>query len=170
MVCQKNKRIAVIGAGISGIAAANVLKKNGYEVVVFEESTEIGGVWAVAYPQVRLQNISSQYYLSDFPWPFTPDLHPTPTQILEYLRAAVNNFQIDVRLKHKVLALEEQEDSWRVRFQNKDGCHEDTFEYVVVATGQYTQRKHRPITRTCRRNWHTLALRLSRSLAGIALT
>lgn len=31
MVSQTNKRIAVIGAGISGIAAANVLQKNGYE-------------------------------------------------------------------------------------------------------------------------------------------
>lgn len=37
MVSQKNKRIAVIGAGISGIAAANVLKKKGYEAVIFEQ-------------------------------------------------------------------------------------------------------------------------------------
>lgn len=84
MVSQKNKRIAVIGAGISGIPAANVLKKNGYEAVVFEKSTEIGGVWAVAYPEVRLQNISSQYHLSDFPWTFAPDLHPTQLQIRQY--------------------------------------------------------------------------------------
>jgi hypothetical protein len=41
------------------------------------------------------------------PWPFTPDLHPTAVQILQYLRAAVNHFQIDVRLKHEVLTLEE---------------------------------------------------------------
>jgi cation diffusion facilitator CzcD-associated flavoprotein CzcO len=121
MVSHKNKQIAVIGAGISGIAAAKVFKKNGYEVVIFEKSTEIGGVWAVAYPEVRLQNISSQYHLSDFPWHFTPDLHPTQTQIQEYLRVAVNHFQIDVRLEHEVLALEEQENGWRVRFQTKDG-------------------------------------------------
>ena len=145
MVSQKSKRIAVIGAGISGIAAANILQKNGYETVVFEKSTEIGGVWAVAYPEVRLQNISSQYHLSDFPWSFAPDLHPTQAQIQQYLRAAVEKFQIDVRLDREVLALEEQENGWRVRFQNKDGCHEDTFEYVAIATGQYTQRKHRPI-------------------------
>ncbi|NJK57937.1 MAG: NAD(P)-binding protein [Pleurocapsa sp. SU_5_0] len=50
MISQKNKRIAVIGAGISGIAAANVLKKQGYEAVIFKKSTVIGGVWAVAYP------------------------------------------------------------------------------------------------------------------------
>ncbi|GAB1540988.1 NAD(P)/FAD-dependent oxidoreductase [Scytonema sp. NUACC21] len=141
---KKNRRIAVIGAGISGIAAAHVLKKNGYETVVFERSTEIGGVWTEAYPKVRLQNISSQYHISDFPWPFTPDFNPTALQVVQYLRAAVNTFQIDVRLKHEVFALEEQEDGWRVRFQNNDGCHEETFEYVLVAVGHYTQKKHRP--------------------------
>jgi cation diffusion facilitator CzcD-associated flavoprotein CzcO len=144
MIFQKNKRIAIIGAGISGIAAANVLKKKGYEAVVFEKSKEIGGVWAVAYPEVRLQNISSQYHLSDFPWTFTLDLHPTQTQIRQYLDAAVNHFQIDVRLKHKVLALEELEEGWRVRFQNQESCHEDTFNYVLIATGQYTDRKYHP--------------------------
>ncbi len=112
MFFQKNKRIAVIGAGISSIAAANIFKKQGYEAVVFDKSAEIGGVWAVAYPEVRLQNISSQYHLSDFPWTFTPDLHPTKTQIQQYLDAAVNHFQIDIRLNHEVLALKELENGW----------------------------------------------------------
>ena len=62
-------RIAIIGAGISGIAAANILKKSGHDVVVFEKSTDVGGVWAVAYPEVSLQNTGLQYRLSDFPWP-----------------------------------------------------------------------------------------------------
>lgn len=142
MVFQENKRIAVIGAGISGISAAHVLKKQGYKAVVFEKYPEIGGVWAVSYPEVRLQNISSQYHLSDFPWTFTPDLHPTQTQIQQYLDAAVNHFQIDVHLNHEVLALEELEEGWRVRYQNQAGCHEDTFKYVLIATGLYTQKNH----------------------------
>jgi len=144
MVSQKNKRIAVIGAGISGIAAANVLKKQGYQAVIFEKSTEIGGVWAVAYPEVRLQNISSQYHLFDFPWTFTPDLHPTQTQIRQYLNAAVECLQIDVRLNHEVFALEEIKEGWRMRFQNTNGCHEQIFNYVLIATGLYTQRQNRP--------------------------
>lgn len=145
MISQKNKRIAVIGAGISGIAAAKVLKKNGYEAVVFEKSKDIGGVWAIAYPEVRLQNINSQYHFSDFPWSSVPDLHPTQTQIIEYLHAAVNHFEIDVRCKHEVLALEEIDNGWLVRFQNQDGSHEENFEYVLVAIGQYNQKTHLPI-------------------------
>ena len=57
MVIEKGSRIAVIGAGISGIAAASVLKKNGFVPVVFEKHERIGGVWATAYPEVHLQNI-----------------------------------------------------------------------------------------------------------------
>jgi cation diffusion facilitator CzcD-associated flavoprotein CzcO len=65
-------RVAVIGAGISGIAAAHVLQKNGHEAIVFEKSSEIGGVWAHAYPEVSLQNTGLQYRLSDSPWPLLP--------------------------------------------------------------------------------------------------
>ena len=59
-------RIAVIGAGISGIAAAKTLMKFGHQPVLFERSAEIGGVWALAYPQVRLQNIGDHYRFTDF--------------------------------------------------------------------------------------------------------
>ena len=36
-------RVAVIGAGVSGIASANVWKSCGYEVTVFEASERYGG-------------------------------------------------------------------------------------------------------------------------------
>lgn len=76
-------RVAVIGSGISGITSAAMLKKSGFEVVIFEKSDQIGGVWALAYPNIRLQNIADHYHISDFPWPFQPDLHPTGAQIMQ---------------------------------------------------------------------------------------
>jgi cation diffusion facilitator CzcD-associated flavoprotein CzcO len=39
------KHVAVIGAGISGVAAAAHLKKEGLEVTVFERSSAAGGIW-----------------------------------------------------------------------------------------------------------------------------
>jgi cation diffusion facilitator CzcD-associated flavoprotein CzcO len=38
--------IAIIGAGISGITTAQILKKNGFQAVLFEKSEKMGGVWA----------------------------------------------------------------------------------------------------------------------------
>jgi cation diffusion facilitator CzcD-associated flavoprotein CzcO len=41
-------RVAVIGAGISGIVAAAHLSREGINVTVFERSNAAGGIWQVA--------------------------------------------------------------------------------------------------------------------------
>jgi len=144
MVLKEGSRIAVVGAGISGIAAANILKKNGFLPTVFEKHEKIGGVWATAYPEVHLQNIYTQYHLSDFDWSFKPDLHPTGEQIMRYLTEAVQQFQLDIRLSHEVLEAKEETKGWRLRYRNKDGVHEESFEYIILAAGQYTDGKNIP--------------------------
>jgi len=50
-----------------------------------------------------------------------------------------------VRRRHRKgqYAKKNIQDGWRVQFRNQEGCHEETFCYVVIATGQYIQ-KHRP--------------------------
>jgi dimethylaniline monooxygenase (N-oxide forming) len=137
-------RVAVIGGGVSGIAAAKVLKQNGFVPVIFEKSEQIGGIWALSYPGVRLQNIGKQYHLCDFPWSFEPDFHPTAAQVLRYFCDVVEHFQLDLRCGHEVIKLEERPDGWIVRYRNKDGVHEDAFGYVIVSSGQYSEAKHRP--------------------------
>ena len=144
MVIEKGSRVAVVGAGISGIAAANILKKNGFVPVVFEKHEEIGGVWATAYPEVHLQNIYTQYHLSDFDWPFEPDLHPTGEQVMRYLTEAVRYLELDIRLEHEVLQVKEHTDGWLLRYRNTDGVHEESFAYVILAAGQYTDGKNIP--------------------------
>ena len=44
-----SKRIAVIGAGISGVVTAAHLKSEGLNVIVFERSSVAGGVWYVPF-------------------------------------------------------------------------------------------------------------------------
>src|SRR5258706_12083160 len=141
MLLNKGTQIAVIGSGISGIAAANILKKNGFSPVLFEKHEKLGGVWATAYPDVHLQNIYTQYHLSDFDWSFKPDLHPTGEQIMRYLTEAVNHHKLDIRLKHEVLQMKEQDNGWLGRFENNSGIHEERFEYVILSAGQKSQWK-----------------------------
>jgi hypothetical protein len=144
MVIKQGSRIAVIGAGISGIAAANILRKNGFVPVIFEKFDRIGGVWATAYPEVRLQNIYTQYHLSDFDWPFKPELHPTGEQIMRYLSAAVQHHRLEIRLNHEILETKEQPEGWSVRYRNREGVHEEPFPYLLLAAGQYTDGKNTP--------------------------
>jgi NAD/NADP transhydrogenase alpha subunit len=45
------KRVAIIGAGVSGVVAAAHLKKEGINVTVFERSNAAGGIWQAFHPQ-----------------------------------------------------------------------------------------------------------------------
>jgi len=124
-----------------------VLREHGFAPVVFERGAEPGGVWAAAYPGVRLQNVASQYHLSDVPWPFAPDLHPTGRQIRDYLAHAVARCELDVRTRHEVVAMTPLPDGWQVRVRASDGERarerDETFAYAVIAVGQYSDGKHR---------------------------
>ena len=131
-------RIAVVGGGISGLVAARVLSRSGHQAVVFERAASLGGVWAAAYPHVRLQNTAEQYHASDFPWPFPVDLHPSREQILTYLQRFVDHYGLDLRLQHEVLALREEPDGWQVEYCSPQAVKIEHFDYVVVAAGQYT--------------------------------
>lgn len=134
-------RIAIIGSGISGIAAARTLQRLGFEAVVYERSEVIGGIWALAYPEVRLQNIAAHYHLADFPWQSEPDLHPTGRQIREYLEQAVRHFELDIRLQHEVTSLREETNGWTVQTTSPAGEKAEFFDYVIVAVGHYSQVK-----------------------------
>ncbi|MGC8603534.1 MAG: pyridine nucleotide-disulfide oxidoreductase/dicluster-binding protein, partial [Desulfomonilaceae bacterium] len=58
----KNKRVAVIGAGLSGLTAAIDLVKKGYGVVIFEGSEKIGGsIWDYPEHQLPRQDIESDF-------------------------------------------------------------------------------------------------------------
>ena len=39
------RRVAVVGAGAGGLTTADVLRNNGFEVIIFEKEMNVGGVW-----------------------------------------------------------------------------------------------------------------------------
>ncbi|MBR4413255.1 MAG: NADPH-dependent glutamate synthase [Lachnospiraceae bacterium] len=51
---KKNKKVAVIGSGPSGLSCAGDLAKLGYDVTVFEALHELGGVLVYGIPEFRL--------------------------------------------------------------------------------------------------------------------
>ncbi|MCQ2225884.1 MAG: glutamate synthase subunit beta, partial [Paludibacteraceae bacterium] len=51
---RNGKRVAVIGAGPSGLAAANQLNYKGYEVTVFEKNEAAGGLMRYGIPNFKL--------------------------------------------------------------------------------------------------------------------
>lgn len=53
--CRSGKRVAVIGSGPAGLAAANQLNRNGHLVTVFERADRIGGLLRYGIPEFKLE-------------------------------------------------------------------------------------------------------------------
>ncbi|MBN2646657.1 MAG: FAD-dependent oxidoreductase [Thiotrichales bacterium] len=53
-IVMTDKKVAIIGAGPAGIAAADILIRNGVKPVVFEKQPEIGGLLTFGIPQFKL--------------------------------------------------------------------------------------------------------------------
>ncbi len=54
-VVKTNKRVAVIGAGPAGLACADVLTRNGVDVVVYDRHAQIGGLLTFGIPSFKLE-------------------------------------------------------------------------------------------------------------------
>ena len=95
---RKRLRVAVIGAGIGGIAAAVKLRRStSAEVVIFEQSAGVGGTWYDnRYPGCEVDVHSHAYSFSflKYDWKRT---HATQSELLEYAEHVVATFRADAR-------------------------------------------------------------------------
>jgi len=106
---QSPKTVCIIGGGVAGLVSAKVLKRDGFEVTVYEKEATIGGVWAKsrAYPGLRSNNPKEAYAFSDFDYPVSADDFPTAGQIRSYLESYAEYFGLKphIRLNTEVLSV-----------------------------------------------------------------
>uniref|UniRef100_A0A8R7QHH1 Flavin-containing monooxygenase n=2 Tax=Triticum urartu TaxID=4572 RepID=A0A8R7QHH1_TRIUA len=97
---KAQKRVAIVGAGASGLAACKHALERGLQPVVFESSGAIGGVWARALASTRLQTPRTLYEFSDFPWPpEVAEVFPDHAQAAAYLRSYAERFGVLERVR-----------------------------------------------------------------------
>ncbi|KAL8196516.1 hypothetical protein R6Q57_024811 [Mikania cordata] len=89
------KQIAIIGAGVSGLTACKHCLSKGFNPIVFESESQVGGVWTKTIRTTRLQLPREMYQFSDFPWPpSVTDTFPTQQQVLDYTRSYATHFNL----------------------------------------------------------------------------
>lgn len=139
------QKVAVIGAGPAGLVAARYLKSEGFEPVVFEQGSRIGGQWSAdpghsgVWPAMRTNTSRIMTAFSDLPHDAGSPTYPTNEAMGEYLERYAEMFDLTrrIRLKTPVRELRRDADGWVVRTDSG----EERFGQVVVATGRYHKPK-----------------------------
>jgi hypothetical protein len=138
--------IAIVGAGVAGLATAKVLKQAGHEVTVFDRVTDVGGVWSASrrYPGLSTQSTKAQYELSDYRMPRSFPEWPSGEQVQQYLSsyAEHNGLVSSLRLGTEVQKIDRADDGrWSVRTRPVDGGAVATaaFDGVVLANGVFSE-------------------------------
>ena len=140
----------MIGAGISGVAAAKNLREDGLSVVVFEATDHVGGLWQFTedgYGVMRFTHINvskHNYCFSDFPFPEdTPD-YPHWSDMAKYINAYVDHFDVRrlIRFNTRVVRAAQADGGagWRLETEDARGQRgEVRVRNVVVATGHHAK-------------------------------
>ncbi|KAL3830505.1 hypothetical protein ACJIZ3_019307 [Penstemon smallii] len=85
---KKEKNIAIIGAGISGLLACKHAMEKGFNPVVFETRPNIGGAWSSTMDSTKLQTPKDYFQFSDFPWPDSvSETFPNHNQVMNYIKS-----------------------------------------------------------------------------------
>lgn len=80
------KRIVIIGAGISGLLAGKYTMEKGFNPIVFEAQSGIGGVWSKTIDSTKLQTPKHVCQFSEFAWPHSGrETFPDHNQVMEYI-------------------------------------------------------------------------------------
>lgn len=153
------RRVAVIGAGVTGLLTAKELLAEGHSVTVFETAAQPGGVWCAGAPTGRgrvwahtvssssalnsaMSDLPLQSYFENQPDPF----HVSQARFAEYIQEYVETFALlpFVRLRTTVVGIvRSAADQWLVSSVGEAGVTEEVFDFLAVCTGQ-VQLPRRP--------------------------
>ncbi|KAI3449100.1 hypothetical protein Pfo_005765 [Paulownia fortunei] len=162
-------KVAVVGAGMSGLAIARALKRGDHRVVVYEKSDQLGGTW-VYNPQVESDPLgldpnreivhSSLYHslcanlprqlMGFLDYPFAIRKYgdsrtfPSHKEVLEFLNEFARDYGLVelIRFKTEVVRVEQvdlRNDRWIVGSRANNVSSDEVFDAVVVCIGHYTQ-------------------------------
>lgn len=144
----KRKKVAVIGGGVSGLAAAKAFDARGHRVVGFERTHDFGGVWepSRSYPDVQTQSPKDLYCYTDHPMPEDYPEWPKGPQVHAYLLSYAAKHQLDrlFRLNTDVVSMDRRADGlagWTLTLTEGLRTWTETFDFVVIGTGQFSDKK-----------------------------
>uniref|UniRef100_A0A4W5NS47 Flavin-containing monooxygenase n=1 Tax=Hucho hucho TaxID=62062 RepID=A0A4W5NS47_9TELE len=152
-----SQRVAVIGAGPSGLTSIKSCLDEGLKPTCFESSDDIGGLWrfketpepgrSSIYRSLVVNTSKEMMCFSDFPMPADYPNYMLHSQLLQYLRLYAQHFDLlrHITFQTSVLTVRQRPDfshsgQWEVVTENREGQEQrHIFDGVLVCSGHYTQ-------------------------------
>jgi hypothetical protein len=146
-------KVAVIGAGAAGLVTADELRRAGHEIVVFERSSQIGGVWVYAettdrsmYASLRTNLPRDLMAFRSFPFDSRGSgddegqRFPSHRAVLDYLL----QFALDrdlfgsIEFETEVTGVNEAPNGWTLETSRRGEVVHHEFEAVAVCNGHFS--------------------------------
>lgn len=143
---EAREKLALIGAGPMGLAAAKLLVEHGVDFQGFELNTGVGGLWDIDGPRSTMYEtahlISSKQMteFTDFPMREEVAEYPSHREMKRYFEDFAENFDLlqHYRFGAEVVSCEPlgaSGEGWRVTWRDKAGEHVESFAGVLIANG-----------------------------------
>ncbi|BAJ29586.1 MULTISPECIES: FAD-dependent oxidoreductase [Kitasatospora] len=141
--------VCVIGAGLSGLAAAYALREGGLDFVCLEKSPGVGGIWrrsaagepGPAYRALHLNSARELTCFEAFPMDEEHGMYPSHRDMAVYLRefAEWAGLLPHIEFGTEAVSVRQGADGiWTVVSRGADGAESvRTFDQVVVAAGHH---------------------------------
>ncbi len=142
------KQVAIIGAGVSGLAAAKAFRERGHDVNVFERSHDLGGVWepSRSYPGIQTQSPKDLYCYTDKAMPADYPEWPAGKQVHAYLSgyADERGLKDAIEFNTSVENMDRRaggQPGWTLALSKNETKPESRdFDFAAVCTGQFSER------------------------------
>lgn len=142
------EKVCVIGAGSSGIVAAQVLKAQGIAFDCFEKGSQVGGNWryendngmSSAYRSLHINTSRRVMAFKSLPMPDHYPDYPNHFQMAAYFDEFVDHFGLreKIRFRTEVRRVEPGDGEWEVTIAGEDGSEEtNRYRAVLVANGHH---------------------------------
>lgn len=133
-------KVAIVGAGESGLVTALRLKQAGVPFVIYEKNADVGGTWLENhYPGCRV-DISSFFYSYAFARRSWDEYYATAEEVLAYLKDVARQAGLYelIRFNSEVTAAAWQEARgvWQLDVRDASGGLRDEANALVFAVGQ----------------------------------
>ncbi len=131
-------QVAIIGAGLSGIAMAVQLGHLGIPYAIYERRGEIGGTWSRnKYPDIRVDTLSITYeysFAEQYPW---TEYFARGAEVREYIEFIARKYGVfdHIHFGHDLEAasFDAHRSTWHLTLVRSDGAREERDVNVVVS-------------------------------------